>query len=219
MARSASRLSMPSQPPTMTRRLRGSVAVTSGENIDTAMVAPTVGVRFREAHDDVRSHGVAEHGEAAVAQRAGEGGDGSGFAEPRVRVAPSGLGDAAGQGGGVTAVAGEVEGHCDVAVAREGRRKGPHELLRAGEAVRDHDHRAGRAGRGAEDRGRGAVEGHGLDRQAGGGGPKRPGPCADREECYAEHGRVERPPAPLHRHGGVRPPPRRSGRGFGRGRS
>jgi len=43
-ARSASRFRVPSQSPTITRRFAGAVAVTAGENIDTAIVAAMPGV-------------------------------------------------------------------------------------------------------------------------------------------------------------------------------
>ena len=54
---------------------------------------------------------------------------------------------AAGQGLRMPAVTGKVEGDGDHAVARGGRREGLHQLLRAGEAVRDDDDRSLPGGR------------------------------------------------------------------------
>ena len=68
---------------------------------------------------------------------------------------------------GVAPMAGVVEGHGDVAVARQRQRKGLHQLLRPGEAVRDQHHRRWRAGCGrAEHRHRRAAERQGADRHA-----------------------------------------------------
>ena len=97
------------------------------------------------ADDDVGGHGVAEDGDTAVAQAFGEGRDLRGLVCQGCCGAAD-FGDAAGQGARVAAVATEIERDGDVAGASEGDGEGLHQLLGAGEAVRDDDDR-GWAGR------------------------------------------------------------------------
>ena len=141
-----------SSAPTMTSRLRGLSAGVSardaGREQRHADGGLQLGVRLRMAHHDVRGHRMAEHGAAPVAARqaAHEGGHLLHRRQQRA-LACLRLGQAAAQGRGVAAMARVVEGHGDVAVARQGQRKGLHQLLRSGKAMRDQHHRRGGGGR------------------------------------------------------------------------
>ncbi len=110
---------------------------------------------------------MAEQRDLAVAagRGAGVGHDRVELVDQRLRR-PVGLRDAAAQRVRVLAVAEEVEGDRDVAVARQRDREGLHQLSRAGEAVGDHDDRGGPAVLRAEDGGRRAGDVEGGDGEA-----------------------------------------------------
>jgi hypothetical protein len=168
--------------------LRGLSAVTPMENSDTATVASTIGMRAGVAHDDVGGHRVAEQRQASPVHP-GQGPGERHHAVERVQQRAGArvlVGEAAGHRGGVPAVAGEVEGDGDVAVAGEGDRERLHQLLRAGEAVGDHGQRGRRCGgvgwRGPVHRDRNRARGRPGNVQAGGGARELPEPDRDRDD-------------------------------------
>ena len=182
---------------------------------------PDAGRRLREAHDDVRGHGVAEHGQAAVAERAGEGRDPCGLVDERPGRAV-GVGDASGERRGIARVAGEIEGHGDVAVPRQGRSRRTASAA-ATPRTRARSRRRGPAGRtrggrpspGSRPRVTASTDSPDVaDRSD----PEPDTPIA--RIATQNSAEVEEPPAPSMAGRRVRPPPpRRSGRGFARDRS
>ena len=153
--------------PTMTSRLRGLVAVTTGENTDTATVAWTSGLAC--ANRTTMSEAIECPSTASAAVASGQlarrcrdvgqfrqqcGGDGLA------------LGNVAAHRKRVAAMAEKVEGHGDIAVARQRFRERLHQLLRSGKAMRDDDDRGGGAGRRPENRDRGFADGGSGDDQA-----------------------------------------------------
>ena len=87
-------------------------------------------VLLRVAHDDVRGHRMTEQGElaAGAGQRQGVVGDGAGLFQQLLRGAAD-FGHVAAQRLRVSAVPVIVEGHRQVAVARQAQGKGLHQLL------------------------------------------------------------------------------------------
>ena len=135
----------------MTSRFRGAVAVTAGENIETAMVAAISGCS--SANRTTTSEAM-EWPSAAIRPSPSPR-DGRGDLRRLVDEQPRGaldLAEIAAQRPRIAAVAGKIEGRGDIAVARERQREGLHQPPGTREAMRDDDDGAGRAGRGPIDR-------------------------------------------------------------------
>ena len=121
-----------SRAPSTTSRLRGLVAVTPGANSETATVAAISGMRRGVADHDVGGHRVPEQRHPPV--RPGQAAAiGDHRVERAQQLARAGriVGDPALERDRIAAVAGEVEGQCEVAVACQRDREGLHQLLRA----------------------------------------------------------------------------------------
>lgn len=99
-------------------------------------------VRHRIGNHQVGGHRVANQRQSTIGagQRAGERHNLADYRQQRLRAARQ-IGDAARHRLGVAPMSSKVEGHGDIAVARQRQRDGLHELLRTSKAMCDDDDR------------------------------------------------------------------------------
>ena len=119
-----------SSAPTMTSRLRGLAAVTTGENTDTATVASTSGVACANRttmSEAIECPSTASRPSLSGSLRAHAATSVSSASNAAVIVLA--LGDVAAHRRRIAAVSEKIEGHRNIAIARQRFREGLHQLL------------------------------------------------------------------------------------------